>query len=399
MIINRLSAGVSFLSSLVVLRGAVNAALPMLASVYLFYYLLPNMLLKVSAEQLLLMTVFVSIVGLVNNNTFGINQFLIYGLARKTLPVRYIYYSSIFLVLATLSLTTFVTSLLDVESLLPFYFLLCLISLSNILRAIFESQSRFFWSLFCKISFNALACILIIVSYDREWSLILISALYVVVFGIYLVVALHKFNIIVISSNSLSLQKYIGFFMVFLLVTSFFYFDRFVMLVLEPQKFAGYVIQFEQLIKLALPVNLGIMFIFPSLSAESSLAEGLLKADFIAFFCLILVYILISPYLYNALIDFAVSDNNFLRAGDFDIYVSIASMATFLVCLQLAGVYSENNRLFFFLVLLPNIITAFVIAYLSITLTFGLLFKSIVLLVSCLALVVWAEKGRSEIQK
>ena len=108
---------------------------------------------------------------------------------------------------------------------------------------------------------------------------------------------------------------------------------------------------------------------------------------------------MISPYLYNALIDFAVSDNNFLRAGDFDIYVSIASMATFLVCLQLAGVYSENNRLFFFLVLLPNIITAFVIAYLSITLTFGLLFKSIVLLVSCLALVVWAEKGRSEIQK
>jgi hypothetical protein len=399
MIINRLSAGVSFLSSLAVLRGAVSAALPMVGSVYLFYYLLPNMLLKVSAEQLLLMTVFVSIVGLVNNNTFGLNQFLIYGLARKTLPIRYIYYSSIFLVLATLLLTTFVTSLLEAESLLPFYLLLCLISLSNILRAIFESQSRFFWSLLCKISFNALMCIVIVVSYDRGWSLILISALYVVVFGIYLVVALHKLNITVISSNSLSLQKYIGFFMVFLLITIFFYFDRFVILVLEPQKFAGYVMQFEQLIKLALPVNLGIMFIFPSLSAESSLAKGLLKADFIAFFCFILVYILISPYIYNALIDFSVSDNNFLKAGDFEIYVSIASIATFLVCLQITGIYSKNNGLFFFLVLLPNIITAFIIVFLSITLTFGLLFKSIVLLVSCLALVIWSEKGRSEVQK
>jgi hypothetical protein len=393
----KLVASASYFFSFSIVRGVFAAALPVLVSAYLFFFLLPDLLTELSYQDSLQATLFISIVGLINNNTFGINQYLIFGLSRKRLPARYILYCCIGLLFATLLLIKTTSPLLDGGLSVFLWALFFIVSLSNIQRAIFESQSRFFLSLLCKLFFNGVLCIVITLSAENGWSLGAICVFYAILFCIFSILAFGFLqNVSIVSSSPVSFRKYLGFFMVFLLIVSFFYSDRFFMLVLEQESFSDHVVRFEQLIKLALPVNIGIMIIFPYLSAEKSLLNALLKREVVAFFCFVVVYIFVSPYLYSILIYLSGVEYGVGQATHLEVFVSTACIAIFLIVLQLTGLYSDRNTLFLLIILAPSLLVSCGAVFFPLSLTTILVFKATILLLSSVVFVITCENLQSK---
>ena len=156
--------------------------------------------------------------------------------------------------------------------------------------------------------------------------------------------------------------------MQFFLVVTFFYFDRFFILFFDNYRFIDFTLQFEQLIKLALPINLGIMFLTPKISDDLNYAYTEIRTELLYFFIFLVLYSLASPYFYYFLGGY---DNlNYTQ-----IFISTIGIGTFLVSIWLAAIFSINNLLFFLVIFFPILIISIFINLYSLNIPLSLLCK------------------------
>ena len=253
--------------------------------------------------------------------------------------------------------------------LLPINLLLFISALSNFLRAFAEARGNFFSSLSLKVIFNSLLAILLCFFYQKTVAIFLLCTLYFFIL-IYLVRKYFQDFLAIPFTNkdALNLNKYFGFLMQFFLVVTFFYFDRFFILFFDNYRFIDFTLQFEQLIKLALPINLGIMFLTPKISDDLNYAYTEIRTELLYFFIFLVLYSLASPYFYYFLGGY---DNlNYTQ-----IFISTIGIGTFLVSIWLAAIFSINNLLFFLVIFFPILIISIFINLYSLNIPLSLLCK------------------------
>jgi len=170
------------------------------------------------------------------------------------------------------------------------------------------------------------------------------------------------------NKDIFNLNKYFGFLMQFFLIITFFYFDRFFILFYENYRFVDFTLQFEQLIKLALPINLGIMFLTPKISDHINSIYSVIRIELFYLFIFLVLYSLVSPYLYYFL---GGIDN----LNHPQIIISTMGIGAFLVSIWLAAILSKNNLLFFSVILIPILIVSILINFYSLNVSLTLLCK------------------------
>jgi len=354
-----------------VIKGGINSLVPMLMSFYLFYFMLPGAVLELGPEQAQLLMLFITIITLLNNNNLGLGPYITWGVVNRRVGKSTLI--SILVVLVILALITSLTvssrygiPLIVVSLIVP------AITVSTVVRGVYEGFSDFFTSYFIKLMLNSLLCIVCAKYWESGTNLILLA--FFIFLNLFVIGFLFSsFKRIKYLDYKSTLQfdwdSYGPFFLMFLVGLLYFYFDRLYILKYLPSfDFTIFVIEFEQIIKLALPLNLALVFIFPILSikdfkASESLIEVLV---FLGFWIL---YLLLAPFLYL-----------FLMPGDVSYVLVIAtlfSVGVFMLLQRIVSLRLHNFILILIGIVIPNALVGILLVNMYVNIYYYIILKSI----------------------
>lgn len=335
--------------------------LPLLLSYLLFFYVLPFYLsdqILTQTSQLLLL---ISIIGLLNNNNFGFSQFITYQSVREQLSRRDIGQIICLLALIALILIGVLFSMTQIQLSVPTLILLVCVSLSCVPRAIFEASQSFFKSGMIKVIFNSALCLLVVFFWELAVSQKILAFAYLFLLSI-LIRAIFSGELISKhnESNGIDWKIWFRFFTSFLLISIFIYFDRFIVLVIRPASFDAFVLLFEQIFRIALPLNIAFMFIFPKLSQNRERSAFFRDRSLKRIFFGMIIYLLFAPFIFYV---FYFQTALIKSPSLAELYASVFGIASYLLTCHSIGFLVNLNTHFWKFVFVPTLVVGVVLVF------------------------------------
>jgi hypothetical protein len=359
----------------------------------IYVFLLPFITVNLDESSAIQFALIVTAISFLNNGTFGGNQYLTFHTSRGELSSRKL------LLPIAIGITTavIILSLLLGEAndrTKGIFSLVCiLIPFSNIARAIFEGQQRFFLSLSTKLIFNGLliSAISAILFLEIADSIFVCSYL---VASIVIIIILWQFrenDRNTVSKAELgNKNKYPMFLMSFVLLFSFLYLDRITVFFMDKEQFAYDAILFEQLIKLSLPLNLLVMYVFPKVSAGERFKQIFYQLWFKWLLVVLASYLIFSPLLLwisHSITGFGYgrSHTSYFNSIGLVLFISVT-----MVAVQLSPLIVASSKKYFLKMFFPYVVIILLSTYFVESLMFRLLLQCFF----CLCLLLNAYNGR-----
>jgi len=334
-------------------RGGLNSSLPMLLSMYLFYFMLPEQIKELGQAESDALMLIITIVGLLNNNNLGLSQYTTWAVVNKCISYQNLLY--LLLILVGFSFFAFWIMVANFDtSFLIFILMIPAVAVSTLIRAVFESFSDFFQSFFIKLLLNSVLCIVMAKFWNNDLVLFLLFFLLNIITFWFLKAAEKKIIKIKLPIEAqFDWSSYGSFFLMFMVGLFYFYFDRFYLAKFYPEEdFSSFVVSFEQIIKLALPLNLILVYIFPII-AKKEISFSECKNDiFVASLCWI-TYTIVASLAY---LSFTSDDISYPL-----VVSSLLSVGIFLLLQRLIALRLRNFILVLVVIIIPNALSGLVI--------------------------------------
>lgn len=308
--------------------------------------MLPKSISVLDAEQAQSLLVFITIITLFNNNNLGFSPYITRGVAKEKIGQDTLWY----ILAASVFFGASMSVILIIKSGLSLAFTLLIIpaiAASTIIRGVYEGQALFFQSFSIKLVLNSVVCIV----FAQYWGEYIYLSLFLVGLNS-CVFILGYFAYRKVKSLNLPLKDpfewnvYGSFFLMFSVGLIYFYLDRFYILNYMPNfDFVKYTVEFEQIIKLALPLNLTLVFLFP-LVAKEGITFKSTKAELIVCLGFWLVYLFLAPFVYSWLVG--------SKSSNILVMSSLLSVGIFMLLQKAISLWFHRFVLIFTVVILPN---------------------------------------------
>ena len=359
-------------SSVVV--GGVNSFLPMLLSFYLFYFILPQVVVSLSSDQAQSLLLFVTIVTLLNNNNLGLSPYITWGVVNRNLGQTTLFYVLVFLIILAL-VTSLTMSVYYGMPLAVVSLIIPAIAASTVIRGIYEGFSKFFQSFFIKLMLNSLLCIVCAEYWGSDLKLIpffIILNLFTILFGLSAYKRIRSIDLQ--RTSPFDWRSYGSFFLMFLVGLFYFYSDRlYILNYLPSHDFSKFVIEFEQIIKLALPLNLALVFIFPVLSKKGcKFSEN--KSEILVFLIFWILYLVSAPFFYLSLTD---GEGSYLL-----VITTLFSVGVFMLLQRVVSLWFRNFSMILILIVIPNALFGIVLVNFYINIYCYIILKSLLFMLT-----------------
>lgn len=334
------------LMSFSIIRGSLYSFLPMMASFYLFYFMLPKSIAVLDAEQAQFLMVFITIIALFNNNNLGFSPYITRGVAKGKIGQDTLCYLLAASVLFGASMSLILIIKYGLSLALTFL-IIPAIAVSTIIRGVFEGQALFFQSFSIKLFLNSVVCIV----FAHYWEdYIYLSLFLVALNGCVFIFGYFAYR--QVKSLDLPLKEpfewdvYGSFFLMFSVGLIYFYLDRFYILNYIPDfDFVKYTVEFEQIIKLALPLNLTLVFLFPLIAKEGIVIKST-KDELILCLGVWLVYLFVASFFYSWLVG--------SKSSNILVMSSLLSVGVFMLLQKAISLWFHRFLIIFIVVILPN---------------------------------------------